>query len=192
MEVAHEPQHEFVPCPVRNRRRLKDRVEDARTCWMMSHRNQVGYRERIDTVVRAVVFRAYVRIESTRPDRGQTHLSSNTPLCGDAMFIIELSNKAPCVCGWSTPGRPPARCLGFSCLPEGFVPSRGVDRWDWVRYSYEITVRVDSTRTSVYLPKAVLGVGRKERTTAGLRVSSGQTRSIWPRKDVRAPRKTSL
>ena len=43
VKVAHESQHEFVPRPLRNRRRFKDRVEDARTCWMVSHRDQVGY-----------------------------------------------------------------------------------------------------------------------------------------------------
>ena len=58
MEMAHESQHEFILRPVRDSRRFKDRVEDTRTRWMVGHRNQVGDRERIYTVVH--VFRTCI------------------------------------------------------------------------------------------------------------------------------------
>ena len=43
MKMPNESQHEFVPYPLRNRRRFKYGVKDARTCPMVSHRDQVGY-----------------------------------------------------------------------------------------------------------------------------------------------------
>ena len=43
VKMAYKSQHEFVPRPLWNRRRFKDRVEDAGTCWMVSHRDQVGH-----------------------------------------------------------------------------------------------------------------------------------------------------
>ena len=49
------------------------------------------------------------------------------PLCGVVMHIMELGSKAPCVCGWKTPGCLSARRLGFLCLPEASAPSCGVD-----------------------------------------------------------------
>ena len=105
------------------------------------------------------------------------------------MCIIELSSKAPCVCGWNTPDDPSGRRLDFFRFAKGSAPSFGIDCFDRVRYSYEITVRVESARTSVYLPKVLLGVERKGRITAGLQVSSARMRSTQPRKDVRELRK---